>query len=81
VLRLLKTLLTALFTVFAVIFGLVTAAAVAVAGVFIFMVQRLLRPKSISRLPNQRRARTSAGNTSDVIDITATEVSPDPSNR
>jgi hypothetical protein len=79
--RLLKIVSTALFAVFAVIAGVVTAAVVAVAGVLILMVQRLLRPRTVSRLPHRNHQRGSGSKSGDVIDVTATEVSTDPSAR
>jgi hypothetical protein len=79
--RLLKILLTALFATIAVIAGLVTAAVVAVAGVLIYFMQRLIRPKRVLRRSYQRRDRMSDAKSDDVIEVTATEVSPDHSSR
>ena len=71
--RLMRALLVALFGVFAVIAGLLTAAAVAVATALFVFIRRMLRSSAgsamRSRPPLRRRA--SAG---EIIEVTATEV-------
>ena len=73
--RLFRVLLVALFGLFAVIAGLVTAAAVSVATALVVVVRRALRSTPSSSLPRARSSRrVPRGNTGEVIDITATEV-------
>lgn len=72
--RLLRVLLLALFGVFAVVAGLVTAAAVSVATALIVYVRRVLRQPARARVPGNRRQRFARPNRGEVIDITATEV-------
>ena len=71
------TLLTALFVAVALTAGLVITLVVAAGGVVLFLAARLLRrPVSASA---QRAVRVA--NSSDVIEVTATEVPVDPPSR
>jgi hypothetical protein len=77
--RLLRVLIVALFGLFAVLAGLIMAAAVSLATAFVLFVQRMIRPAGHPRIPASRpqppsRASSNAG---DVIDVTATEVPVD----
>ena len=71
--RLVRVLIVGLFGLFALIAGLLTAAAVGVATALVIFVRRLLKPAGAVRLPphSPPRARTNAG---EVIDVTATEL-------
>lgn len=71
---LLRVMLIALFGVFAVVAGLLTAAALSVGTALVVFVRRMLRPAVPSALPNARPSRARHSNRSDVIDVTATEV-------
>lgn len=75
--RLLKVLLTGLFAAFAVVAGLVVAAVIAL----VFAIRRLLGNSHPSHRPTHRRARTTAAQASDVIEVTATEVPAEPPSR
>jgi hypothetical protein len=71
---LLRVMLIALFGVFAVVAGLLTAAAFSLGTALVVFVRRMLRQAGPSPLPNARPPRVRHSNRSDVIDITATEV-------
>lgn len=69
---LLRVLILALFSVFAVFAGVITAAAIALATAFFVVGRNMLRPSSASRSSNPQRLRPS--DRGEVIDISATEV-------
>jgi hypothetical protein len=71
--RLVRVLVGAVLAAFAVIAGLITAAAIALAGALFVGLRRLLRRDAAAPLPN--RPRRPASN--EVIDVTATEVTSD----
>lgn len=74
--RILKTLLTLLIVAAAVIGGLFTAAAIAVASIAVLVTRRLFRSPNrpaVGSTPSPVRPR-SAAPAGDVIEVTATEV-------
>ena len=77
--RLLRILIVALFGLFAVIAGLIMAAAVSIATAFVLFVQRMFRPAVRPRIPASRShpPSRSSSSSADVIDVTATEVPVD----
>ena len=75
--QLIKAILALIGAALAMLMGLVTVAAIAVAAAVYFVVQRLLgrgRPGN----PPVRPSRTRPAASGDVIDVTATEVRNDP---
>ena len=77
--RLLRVLIVALFGLFAVVAGLIMAAAVSIATAFVLFVQRMIRPAVRPRIPSSQPhpPSRSSSRASDVIDVTATEVPVD----
>ena len=71
--RLMRALIVALFGVFAVIAGLLTAAAVGVATALFVFIRRLLRSPAGNPMQSRPPLRPRA-NGGEVIDVTATEV-------
>jgi len=75
--QLIKAILALIGAALAMLMGLMTVAAIAVAAAVYFVVQRLLgRGRLAPRPAAPRRARPVASG--DVIDVTATEVRTDP---
>ena len=75
----LRFLFGALFALFALVAGLVTAAAIAIAGALLFAVRRLLRAAA-DRPPVQNgSARPRPVRSDEVIEVSATEVPADTS--
>ena len=77
--RLLRVLIVALLGLFAVVAGLIMAAAVSLATAFVLFVQRMTRSSVRSRIPAGRPQppSRSSSSTGDVIEVTATEVPVD----
>ena len=82
--RWLKFIFAAVFAVVMMVAGLMAAAGVVAGGILIFIVHRLLRParKTLPAQPaSTGRIHERATNSSDVIEVTATEVPADPPTR
>jgi hypothetical protein len=77
--RLFRVLLVALLGVFAVVAGLITAAAVSLATAVVVTLRRMLRGQT--PLPARRPQRVARPASGEVIDVTATEVPVDAAHR
>ncbi len=78
--RALKVVLTALFAVLALLAGLVLTALVAAGSIVLLGLRRLLggSPSTPAHAAAPRPSVSSAAGPSDIIEVTATEVHPEP---
>jgi hypothetical protein len=72
--RVLRLLLVAIFSLFAVAVGMIATAAVSMITASILFARRKLRPVAPSRATPRVQPRHRNSNPGDVIDVTATEV-------
>jgi hypothetical protein len=75
--RLLRVLLIALFGVFAVVAGLITATVVSLATGLVLTLKRAFVPSQCGGLPRRDPQRFSRQTSGEIIDVTATEVPAD----
>ena len=75
--RLLRVLLIALFGVFAVVAGLITATVVSLATGLVLTLKRAFVPSQRGGLPRRDPQRFSRQTSGEIIDVTATEVPAD----
>ena len=75
--RVLRLLLVAIFSLFAVAVGMIATAVVSLITSFVLFARGKLRPVSQSRSAPRVQPRNRNSNPGDVIDITATEVRVD----
>ena len=72
--RVLRLLLVAIFSLFAIAIGMIATAAVSMISAFLLFARRKLRPVTQSHSTPRVQPRDRNSNQSDVIDVTATEV-------